>query len=161
MKQVKKLSVATVYGKIKLSELMTKKEMIVMRVIGSAVAVKKGISSFGEWTALQGKFRASNPSTGEVQESATLFLPDVALIPVQVALSAGAQAVEFAIDVSVKYVAEEEGHKPGGSPYEYSFASLIEPSDDDPIARLEAKLKAALPAPTETPPVQAPKKKAA
>ena len=142
MSQIKKLSVATVYGKIKLADLMAKKQFPLMKVYGSAVSVKKGLSSFGEWQALQGQFKAVNSDTGEISEAATLFLPDVALIPIQVALSApGANAVEFAIEIQVKFSEESQ------TKYEYSWAPLLPPSSDDPIARLEAKMQALLPAP--------------
>jgi hypothetical protein len=150
MPQVKKLSVATVYGKIDLKALFNSDAPIhVMRVYGQAVQTKTGESSYGEWTSLLGQFRALNPATGESFDGATLFLPDVALIPVQVALSQG--ATSFAIDLFVKQSANT---KPGGSPYEYSFSHVLPPTDDDPIKRLEVQMEAmkALPAPTEPAP---------
>lgn len=143
MAQTKKLSVATVYGKIKLSELIKSKTIHVMDVMGVAVREKKGLSSFGEWSALEGRFRATNAETGEVSESSTLFLPDVALTPIQVALAApGATGVEFAIKLSVKYVAEDEGHKAGGSAYEYVWEPILSMGTDDPLARISAKIEA-------------------
>ena len=151
MAQVKKLSVATVYGKIKLSELMDAKNkdgFPVMRVYGSAVSIKKGMSSFGEWEALQGRFKAINPATGEASEAATLFLPTVALLPIQVALNVpDARGVEFAIDVRVKFSEESQ------TKYEYSWEPLLLPSEDDPILRLEKKMLALAgpKAPAETP----------
>ena len=142
MSQVKKLSVATVFGKIKISDLVEKKTFPVMTVVGSAVAIKKGISAYGEFVSLQGRFRATNPVTGEVSEAAVLFLPDVALLPVQTQLAQpDCKGVDFAIRVGVKYVAEDEGHKAGGSVYEYWFEPLLEMGQDDPIARIEARLK--------------------
>lgn len=143
MAQTKKLSVATVYGKIKLSELIKAKTIHLMDVMGVAVREKKGLSSFGEWSALEGRFRATNAATGEVNESSTLFLPDVALTPIQVALSApDAKGVEFAISISAKYVAEDEGHKAGGSPYEYTWEPILSMGSDDPLARISAKIEA-------------------
>ena len=140
MAQVKKLSVATVYGKIKLSELMDPKNkdgFPVMKVYGSAVSIKKGMSSFGEWEALQGRFKAVNPATGEISEAATLFLPTVALVPIHVALNApDARGVEFAIVVRVKFSEESQ------TKYEYSWEPLLPPSEDDPIQRLEKKMLA-------------------
>jgi len=146
MAQVKKISVATVCGKIKLSELMAAPEKTVklMRVFGRAVGIKQGLSNFGEWTALQGSFKAINLADGASSEAAVCFLPDVALIPIQTALSASA-GVDFAIEISAVYVAEKEGHKAGGSPYEYTFTPLLATSNDDPVARLEAAYLATLP----------------
>lgn len=140
MSQVKKISVATVCGKIKLSELIAKKVVPLMEVTGMAIGVKTGISSYGEWKALEGRFSATNVETGEVSEASVLFLPDVALVPIEVALkSPGTQGVEFDIRISAKYVAEDEGHKSGGSPYEYTFENLSPQSADDPIARIKAR----------------------
>lgn len=160
MAQVKKISVAKLFGKVKLSELMVapNQTMVVMKVLGIAVATQTGESDYGNWTALQGQFEAVNPATGEVQESATLFLPDVALIPIKVALATpGNKGVQFAIEVSVTYVAEREGAKAGGSPYEYSFKHLIKLDESDPIAQLKAKMAhAALPAPDAEPKPDAP-----
>lgn len=158
MPQVKKLSVATVYGKVDLEKLFAApdKQIHVMRVIGQAVGSKSGESNYGPWTALTGRFRATNPETGEVMEAAQLFLPEVALIPIQVAMSNG--AATFAIDVFAK---KAESTKPGGSPYEYTWEPLIEPTDDDPLTRLQAQVNAtkALSAPTPAPaPAPAPAK---
>lgn len=144
MAQVKKLSVATVFGKIKLSELMAAKDktLPVMRVFGIATGTKSGTTNFGDYTALQGQFRAVHPVTGETHDAATLFLPDIALLPITAALASGAQGVEFAIVVSAVYVAEKEGFKAGGSPYEYTFENLLPMGGDDPLARLQGKLQA-------------------
>lgn len=144
MAQVKKLSVATVFGKIKLSELMAapNQTLKIMRVIGMATGTKSGTTSYGEYSALQGQFRAIHPTTGETFDAGTLFLPDIALVPIKAALAGGAQGVEFAIDVSAVYVAEKEGFKAGGSPYEYTFENLLPMGGDDVLARMQSKLLA-------------------
>lgn len=152
MEQVKKISIATVWGKVKLSELIKARQMDVMQVIGSAIGVKSGTTSFGDYTCLTGSFEATNPVSGEVCRAAICFLPAVALVPIQVALSSPTcTSVDFAIMVSVRYVAEDEGHKPGGSPYEYRFTPLLDMGAEDPVSRIRAKLTAqklaALPAP--------------
>lgn len=143
MSQVKKLSVATVYGKIKLTDLIAKRTMPLMRVIGTAVSTKKGVTQYGEFTALQGNFKAVNVETGEESRAASLFLPDVALLPIVTALSSpDARGVDFAIELQVKYVGDDAGHKSGGSVYEYTFVPLLDMGADDPIARIEARLAA-------------------
>lgn len=144
MAQVKKLSVATVFGKIDLKKLIAADEkgetVPVMRVMGSAIGTKTGDSNFGPWTALQGQFKAINLDTGETSEAATLFLPDVALTPILVGLAApGARGVQFAIDIHAKYAADA---KPGGVPYEYTFVPLLPAEDTDPIKQLELRLLA-------------------
>lgn len=139
---LKKISVATVFGKVDLKELLKApgETIKAMRVLGLAISSKTGMSSYGEWTALLGQFQATNLATGEVFSGSTLFLPEVALTPILVALSsANARGVEFAIDVHVKYVNDA---KPGGSPYEYTFVPLLAPDANDPVSRLAAKVAA-------------------
>jgi hypothetical protein len=151
MAQTKKLSVATVYGKIDAKKVLNSEQPIkVMRVYGQAVGTKTGDSNFGPWTALVGQFKAAHPETGEVSEASTLFLPDVALVPLQVALAQeGARGVMFAMDIFVK---ASTNTKPGGSVYEYSFENVLPPADNDPIKALEDKINAlALPAPDAAP----------
>jgi hypothetical protein len=156
MAQVKKISVATVYGKIALSTLMAapNKTLDIMTVVGVAVGIDKGESSYGDWECLKGDFEATDAKSGKVVRASTCFLPPVAMDAVKVAMSqAGAnRGVEFAIKIIAKYVAEDEGHKAGGSAYEYSFEHLLKPSaENDPILKLKAAIAAqtaaALPAP--------------
>lgn len=141
MAQVKKLSVATVFGGIQrdtLKRILDGERIKVMMVYGMAVGVKTGQSTYGDWTALVGQFKAIHPETGEVSEAATLFLPDVALIPIQVQLAANNnQAVSFAMEV---YASAAVNPKPGGSPYEYSFEHVLPPAEDDPVRRLELRM---------------------
>lgn len=142
MANIKKLSVKTVYGNIDLEKLINapNKTLHVMRVIGLAVGVASGESTFGAWESLRGQFEATNPDTGEVSESSVLFLPDVALTPILVSLSRPeVKGVEFAIDVSVHYA---QSKKPGGSPYEYSFSAILPPDENDPITRLKSRMLA-------------------
>lgn len=150
MSQVKKLSVATVYGKIDLKKLITLDEkgekLPIMQVIGQAVGVKSGVSSYGDWKCLMGQFQATNSETGEVFEASQLYLPEVALTPLIVALSSPeTRGVEFAIKITANYA---KNAKPGGVPYEYSWEPLLPPDANDPISRIKARLEAlALPAP--------------
>jgi hypothetical protein len=140
MAQVKKLSVATVYGAIDLKELLNAgRPLAVMHVGGTAVGTKTGQSPYGEWIALIGEFTAINAETGEMSEAAQLFLPEVALIPIQTALAReGARGVEFAITV---YAQPSESKKPGGSPYEYTFENRAPMSENDPRAKMRALLQ--------------------
>ena len=143
MSQVKKLSVATVWGKISLADLIAQRRIHVMRVLGVAVSTKAGTSNYGDWRCLAGSFKATNPATGEISEAAVLFLPDVALVPIEVGLHMpGAHGVEFALDLFVEYVADKPGAKAGGSPYEYTFEPILTAAADSPIAIIEAKIAA-------------------
>lgn len=147
--QIKKLSVATVCGKIDAKAVLNSAAPIaLMTIYGMAVGTKDGTSSFGDWTALQGQFKAVNADTGEVFESAQCFLPEVALIPLRVALAAGdSRSVRFAIKL---YVRAATNTKPGGSVYEYTFENVLAPTEDDPLLALEREMQAQglLPAPT-------------
>ena len=152
MANIKKLSVATVYGKIDLKKLINHDgPMPIMRVIGNAIGHKSGTSQYGEWTALSGMFEAVNLETGEAHQSSQLFLPDVALTPIMVQLAQpGVRGVEFVIDITVRHNPDA---RPGGSAYEYGFDTVLKASESDPISRLKAQLaeQAALPAPAATP----------
>lgn len=137
-KQVKKLSVKTVYGLIDIKRVLNADEPIpVMYVGGTCVGYKLVPSPYGEATALQGNFIARHPDTGEEFNSSTLFLPDVAMIPIQVALAAGARGVDFAILVQVQAAT---GGKPGGVPYEYTFVDRMPQTENDPLARVRLLL---------------------
>lgn len=171
MAQVKKISVATIYGKLVPSAFLKapNKTIQIMDVIGVAVGLDKGLSSFGEWEALKGDFSArslkgdENGVLPEAVRASTCFLPDIALDAIKVAMaSTENKGVEFAMRISAVYVAEREGYKAGGSVYEYSFEHLLTPSaDSDPIARLQSKLAAQAKALEAPAPAAEPEKKAA
>lgn len=150
MPQVKKISVATVSGAIDLKKLFKHHEdngddapLPLMRVIGQAVGLKIGTSAYGDWTALVGRFKATNLETGEVSEASQCFLPEIAMVPIQVALANASQggSVTFAIDVSVRAIPANK-RKLGGVAYEYTFDPVIEPNDDDPLVALERQIQA-------------------
>jgi hypothetical protein len=143
MAQAKKISVATIYGKINLKELMAAGKLPVMIVMGTAIVVKSGESQFGDWRSLLGTFRAIHPTTGEITEAPQVFLPDVALIPIEVSLSAS-RGVQFAIRVLAQYVADNPGRKAGGAPYEYIWEPLIEAAEDNPLDTLMRRVDAKL-----------------
>ena len=142
MAQVKKISVATVFGAVDRKQIIESagKPVPIMRVLGQAVGVKSGTSSYGDWNCLVGQFKAINLQKPEITlEAAQCFLPDVALIPLQVALSGNdARGVQFAIDIFANL---SNNTKPGGSLYEYSFENILAPSDTDPIAAMERKIE--------------------
>jgi hypothetical protein len=145
MPQVKKLSVATVYGKIDAKKVLTSDRPVdLMIVYGLAVGTKSGTSNYGEWTALVGEFEAVNCETGEASQANQLFLPEIALLPLRVALER-AQSVKFAIKLQARAATNS---KPGGVPYEYVFENVLPPAEDDPMQALRAEVqRLALPAP--------------
>lgn len=131
MQSIKKLSIAKCAGKMTLKRILEGGgKLAVLRVVGMALGVKQGESDYGAWTALIGDFGVTNLIDGEQFRGATLFLPDVALLPIQVQLQKpGAQAVQFALDV---YACEDETSSVG---YSYTVDHLVK-TEDDMVAKL-------------------------
>lgn len=163
-KLVKKLSIATVIGKVP-TEVRTitnadgKEEKVVrgieqhlVRVVGLADGFKTGNSNFGPWLSFSGMFEATNVLTGELYRSANVFLPDVAgemLLPVVKAAN-GAQ-VTIGFDIGAKPFNNAQG-------YEYTVTPLTKPAENDPLSALKASVFAdvpALPSPKAATPAQA------
>lgn len=145
----KKLSVAKVFGKVNAAVIAKAADGVlnIMRVMGSAIGIKDGVSDYGEWTSLVGQFRAVNLQTGETYDSANLFLPDVAGELIIAQLKGGATAVDFAFDISAVL---DETSQIG---YTYRATPLVAAEEESPITRLEKKLAhLALPAPAEEKP---------
>jgi hypothetical protein len=141
----KKLSVAKVFGKISVAKVIEASgEVHVMRVIG-ATGIKTGVSDFGEWECLTGMFRATNPETGEISDSANLFMPDVAHDMIAQAIRQGAKGVDFAFDI---FAVRDDDSTVG---YTYRAAPLLQ-AEDNPLDRIASKLDAqmALPAPAKS-----------
>jgi hypothetical protein len=145
---IKKLSPATVYGKISPTKLVNAADgrLPVMRALGMAVGSKEGLSTIGgeerKWTGLIGTFECTNLETGEVFRGSTLFLPEVALTPILVGMAQqGSRGATFAIDLTAVLVPDEK-RRPGGSFYEYQITNLAPDAEDDPIALLKASMDA-------------------
>lgn len=139
MAQVKKLSVGTVWGAIDVRKVLASDRPIaVMHVGGTAVDTKQVPTPYGESTCIMGEFTAVHPETGEMSEAGQLYLPEVAVIPLRLALAReGARAAEFAFTIFVKAAVDA---KPGGSVYEYTFENRMPISDNDPRAKMRQLL---------------------
>lgn len=144
MAQVKKLSIAKVFGKVTAALLMVAgadgkvvpnpTPVRLMRIGGVATGTKTGVGDYGPWECLTGEFVAYSAKDGEEQRAPYAFLPDVALIPITVALKATPGAsVQFLIDVFAKHSTES------ATGYEYTFEPVVKPQGEDPIARLLAQ----------------------
>jgi hypothetical protein len=142
MPQVKKLSVAKVAGKITAATVMTvidgkpapnPNPVFVMRAGGVASGIKTGVSDYGPWKCLTGDFVAYGPD-GVEQRAPYLFLPEVAQIPIETALTNNqGAAVTFLVDVQVK------ADKESSVGYVYTFEPVVRPGGADPIAALLAQ----------------------
>jgi len=140
MQAIKKLSIAKCAGKMTSKRVFEAGgKLAVLRVVGTAVGVKTGQSDYGDWTALIGDFGVTNLIDGEQFRGATLFLPDVALLPIQVQLQKpNAQAVQFALDV---YAVEDDTTTVG---FSYQVDHLVK-AEDDTVAKLMAAAQQARP----------------
>jgi len=154
--QLKKLSVATVYGRIEPRAVLEAGPggLPIMDVFGLAVGVKTGNKDFGgemrEWAGLTGTFECVNVATGEAMRASTLFIPEIALTPIRVALDSTGKGVSVAMRL---LAVEAKNPKPGGAFYEYRVESLLAQAENDPIAMIKAQVekeRAALPAPSKS-----------
>jgi hypothetical protein len=153
MELKKKLSAKTIVGKVKpllpkndKGEIINESPVALMRVYGICNGIKSGVSTFGEWIAFTGNFKAIRLSDGEVFAGGQLFVPDVVteLLGPVVRAAQGAD-VEFAFDIGAQGTETEVG-------YEYMVNPLMKIEESAPLLALEARLNlAALPAPTSAP----------
>lgn len=134
MAQVKKISVAKLCGKIeapKPGELRA-----VCTILGIADGFRLGESTYGEYTALLGRFRGINLK-GEMSDAAVCFLPDVALDPIVRALNTQGENVSIQFGYSI-LVRGDATSKTG---YVYEVESLVEQSSDDPMNVLTSNVQ--------------------
>lgn len=164
MQLVKKISVATVVGKVPtvivavptfgddgkpvldkanapvMENVKRAIEQPLMRVLGLANAIKTGNSAYGGWIAFMGQFEATNILTGEVYRGAALHLPDTAAdLLAPVVKKADGADVMIGFDIGVKPSNTAQG-------YEYTVTPLTKPSENDALAALKASAFADLPA---------------
>lgn len=122
---IKKLTVATIYGKVAVKDIPEGGELKLCRIAGFARGVKQGESNYGDWKALEGEFTARNEQTGEIFASAQAFVPgamgDMLVQSMESALREDAAAqLKFSVDVAV-IVSPRDPNK-----YEYKVRPVIE-----------------------------------
>lgn len=119
MELKKKLSAKTIVGKVKpllpkndKGEIINESPVALMRVYGICNGIKSGVSTFGEWIAFTGNFKAIRLSDGEVFAGGQLFVPDVVteLLGPVVRAAQGAD-VEFAFDIGAQGTETEVGYE--------------------------------------------------
>lgn len=121
----KKLSVATVFGPVKVKDIPDGDELKILRMAGIATATDSGSSTYGDWRCLVGECAATNYVTGEIFIGRSAFVPGAmgdALIDALNSAQrddAGA-SLKFSVDVSVK-VSPRDTNK-----YEYIVRPVIE-----------------------------------
>lgn len=122
---IKKVSVATVFGQIKVKDIPEGEELRIMRIAGIGKATDSGSSTYGDWRAIVGEIAATNYQTGEIFIGSSAFVPGAMGDALIDALN-GAQkedagaTIKFSLDVSVKVSPRDENK------YEYVVRPVIE-----------------------------------
>ena len=131
---IKKITVATVYGKIALRDIPENGELAICRISGTATGVERGESNYGDWTALKGNMAAVN-TDGEVFMSGAAFVPSTMGEALAQSLEAklledASSSLTFVVDVSV-IVSARDANK-----YEYIVRPVIENDFSNPAIAL-------------------------
>lgn len=143
---VSKISVATVYGKIKTvirknedgEEVKTLLEPVqLMRVIGQATGYAVKTSQFGDSLKFSGIFKATNLETGEVYRSGACFLPKVFEAALGGVLDSVESGAEFALDIAAIPAKNAFG-------YEYRVRPLLETVETPTLLSIEARIEGVL-----------------
>lgn len=146
---LRKITIATVYGKPKLADLMAaaeKKEVLpIMDVWGIATRAREGKSDYGAFVRFNGQFRAMNLATGELFRAATMLLPRFLEEELAAVLAdANALNAEFGVRITAKF--DEDA----STKYVYLADPIVEPKETAQLADLTeriGKARLALPAP--------------
>lgn len=122
---LKKLTIKTICGGVKIKDIPEGAELAVARIAGTAKAVDHGESSYGPWEALVGEFAATNKLTGEIFVGKTAFIPGAMGEALIAALNSAqaddaAASLKFSVDISV-VVSARDANK-----YEYITRPVIE-----------------------------------
>lgn len=144
-----KISVATVYGRIKTAIKDVDGEqkkylpapVALMRVIGQCTGFEVKTSQYGDSLKFSGSFKAINLETGEVYHSGACFLPTVLESQLGGVLDSVDSGVEFAVDIAAVPAENSFG-------YEYRVKTLLEVQEAPVLAAIEQKIAhLALPGP--------------
>lgn len=131
-----KISVKTVFGTIKVKEIIELKEPLkLMRVYGIAKRILTGTSDFGEWVGFGGMFQAVNKQTGENFVSGRCFLPTPVTNMLSGQFVKDIESIRFGFDISVKF---NEGVT---CKYEYISSAIVKMAEDNPLALLEGEIE--------------------
>lgn len=89
-----------------------------------------GQSTFGEFTKFKGSFEGKNLADGKLYKSGAVLLPKMVEDLLREAVDAAdGQAIDFALEIGVKYAANAYG-------YEYTVKPLVEVKESDELAAL-------------------------
>lgn len=111
-------------------------EVPLIRILGNVTGYKSGESDFGSYVEMRGEFHATNLQTGEILESVSkCILPSVVGDSVAAAIHGGAEAVEFAVELDVRF------SEKAATMYEFSARTLIAPKAPKAINALMERLQ--------------------
>lgn len=149
---VKKITVATVFGKIAVKLLPPlavnisdsnpegdpnpNPELLLCRIAGYASGIKTGTTQYGEWSAVTGDFAATNMQTGEMFMSNTAIVPgamgDAIVRTIAEKLGEDASAkLAFSCDIGIKRSTRNPAEK-----YEYVVRPVIKTEFQSPAMAL-------------------------
>lgn len=123
-------------------------------IFGQIESHEVGDSTFGEYVAYLGTFKAINLDTGEVYRSKKCLFPQLvsdALVDAVIDAEANKTIVEAAVRIGMRRTVKfDKAGAETGIGYEYTMMPLIPIGEaDDPLAALEQRASNLLPAPTE------------
>lgn len=112
------------------------KKVAILRIIGQCTSIVPGeTENGGAYVKLKGQFEATNLLTGEQFRNVSVaILPNMVGDMVAAAIMAGAQAVDFAVEIDVQYNLDAI------TMYEYSARSLLKPVQAAPVTGILAML---------------------
>lgn len=127
----KQINVRKISTKLLCPKVKKEPEGYLYTVIGNAVGKKDGQSLYGSWVAFTGTFEAWNREKSF--RSNMCFLPQLASLPIEVALTGDDKAVSFAFEVHKK-------NTDTGVDYEYLIKTLLPNTTTDVLKELKDQL---------------------
>lgn len=108
----------------------------ILTIIGQVSDYATGNGDNGDFIKLKGSFEATNLMTGEVTSvNGVCILPNFIAENMALAIKAGAQAVDFAVSISVEY------DETAATMYKFSAESLLPPTTAQPVSALKAQMQ--------------------
>ena len=136
VRRIRRISVATTYGKVNVRELPEDGTPIpILRAYGLVSGTKEGEGDYGPFCAFLGTFEAENLSSGQRFRAAKLFLPNEAEEMVQGSLaSANGGKVKIGFDIEVSYDAD------ASTKYVYHVTPLVDEGEGDVLREMAESL---------------------
>ena len=123
---VRKITVASVYGKVKVSDIPEGVELPLCRIAGVASGLESGESSYGPWTMLLGEFAATNYQSGEIFAGVKAIVPgamgeQLVLSMTNALMEDAGSKLKFSVDIFAKVSPRDENK------YEYIVRPVLAP----------------------------------